>query len=379
MKKLIIILITLFLAGCYTAKDYVKGPLGEDEKLRLLTVDNAKSCSITLTSGYKIINNENELAIASPSYPESITIEMENNKLSIKGKTFNANSLRIIPDNGIIKIEDCTYRGNAIIYNDNDSLSVINEINLEEYLYSAVGREMSFSTPMEALKAQAVAARSFALFQMKLSKSKKYDFKNFGAYITYSGTDKENSNAIKAVDSTRGEIIKYNGQVAFAPYYANCGGYTEDVKEVWGSYYPYLVSTPCYFCRDKKHYSWSIEISKNHIVESLKKSGYNISDVTNMDVVETSKTGRMKKLKISTDKGNLFIDTGQLRMLVGSDTLKSTKFKVRPRGETFLFTGKGWGHGVGLCQDGAEGMAKEGYNYKQIISRYYKNVTVTSR
>lgn len=84
-------------------------------------------------------------------------------------------------------------------------------------------------------------------------------------------------------------------------------------------------------------------------------------------------------MRIATDKGKIIIDTNQLRLLVGSDTLKSTRFSVREKANTFLFRGKGWGHGVGLCQDGAEGMAKAGYGYKQILNRYYKGIQVVTR
>lgn len=376
MKKLFLILI-VFVCGCYTiSRDYLK-PAGKDETLRLLTLSNIKSCNISTTSGFKVINAENGLQISTSSLPDTVSLEFDNNNLVMKGKALSADSIKILADNNIIKINNYTCRGNAEIYKDKDSLMVVNELSLEEYLYSVVGREMSASSPMEALKAQAVAARSFVLFHKNALKSKRYDTNNTGAMLSYVGLEKENPNAIKAVDSTRGEVLKYQGHIVFTPYYANCGGYTEDVKEVWGTNYPYLASVPCYFCRDQKHYSWSVEIPTAHIIESLKKNGYNITTVTNMEVVETSKTGRMKKLKISTDKGQFFIDTGQLRLLVGSDTLKSTKFKVRTKGESFLFTGKGWGHGVGLCQDGAEGMAKAGYKYKQILSRYYKNITVS--
>ncbi|MFH1825061.1 MAG: SpoIID/LytB domain-containing protein [Candidatus Firestonebacteria bacterium] len=376
MKIIKYFLISLALIGCYTGKEYIRGIDYKDENIRLLIMSDIKSCKINPINTFKIVDIHNNLI--SLGISNDILIESSDNKLKVNGKIITGNALKIISNDNKIKINEYVYRGIIEVSKEKDTLDIINELPIEEYLYGIVGREMG-SAHIEALKAQAVAARTFTYDQKQHSKSKKYDINNTGQSISYTGILKENPDAIESVNSTKGEIIKYNGKLIFAPFYANCGGYTEDVKEVWGITYPYLVPTPCYFCKNKKHYSWVVEIEKQHFVDSLRKKGYDISKVLGMNIIETSKTGRMKKMEIMSEKGKIIIDTNQLRLLVGSNTLKSTRFTVREKASTFLFRGKGWGHGVGLCQDGAEGMAKAGYKYKQILNKYYKEVQVSTR
>jgi stage II sporulation protein D len=376
MKIIKYFLISLILAGCYTGKEFIKGISYKDENIRLLLISNIKSCSINPIGNFKILDiNNNVIFLGNLN---EIVAEISNNQIKVNNKVIGKDTIKIVSDDNKIRINEYIYRGVIEIYKEGDTLGIINELPIEEYLYGVVGREMG-NSHIEALKAQAVAARTFTYYQKQRAKSKKYDINNVDQIISYTGVLKENPSAIEAVNLTKGEVIKYNGELIFAPFHANCGGYTEDVKEVWDVNLPYLVSIPCYFCRNQKHYSWVVEIEKQKFIDSLRKNGYNVSKVLGMDVIETSKTGRMKKMKIMTDKGKIIIDTNQLRLLVGSDTLKSTKFSVRERGNTFLFRGKGWGHGVGMCQDGAEGMAKAGYTYKQILVRYYKGVQVTTK
>ena len=249
---------------------------------------------------------------------------------------------------------------------------------------SQVGREMSQGFSPEALRAQAVAARTFVLHEKIRSKNKGFDLKNLsGNGKIYYGISQEHAPGNEAVLATKGFILKYSGEIAFTPYFSNCGGYTEDVSEVWGTAAkePYLMPIPCFFCKTGEHYTWETEIAKTHIIATLNASGRSCSEVYEIDPnYEVTKGGRTKTVNISTDKGKITLALNDFRAIVGYNVLMSARsLTCRPRAVTFYFTGKGWGHGVGMCQDGANGMAKQGHNFREILRRYYPGTEITSK
>ncbi|MEI7904724.1 MAG: SpoIID/LytB domain-containing protein [Candidatus Firestonebacteria bacterium] len=308
-------------------------------------------------------------------------MEYSETGLVINGKSFNNGSIIVAGEDDRIEIEGTIFRGYAEISKENGKLLVINNIGLEECVYSHVGRELSAVSPSEALKAQAVAARTFLLHEKQSYKNKDYDLNNLEKSRTYFGVSFENPQSIKATDNTAGIIVKYKGERAFTPYFANCGGYTEDVAEIWGAKMPYLSPVPCFFCKNGRHYTWEAEIQEDHIVASLNKKGYKVTSVSDINPRhEVTKSGRAKKIKLITNSGEIVIDLENFRQLVGYNLLKSARsLTARPRGGKFKFTGKGWGHGTGMCQEGAEGMAREGHKFKEILRRYYPGTEISSK
>ena len=371
LRSIFISGILLFiLAGCGgTGYSYLKVDRGIKQSLRLLLEKNKTTSAVAINSPFKIESSGTSFG------PKIIKIEVNSNSIIIDGNSYGAR-VKIIPENQRFTISGIEYRGNLILYCEDGKFNAVEDFSIEEYLYGVVGMEMSGNCPIEALKAQAVAARTFSYYEAEIRHTKEYDIDNLLQSQAFSGTSSENPNSIEAVNQTSGEVMKYNGSVIFAAFSANCGGYTEDNKEVFGIQLPYLQAVPCTFCKRYPNASWQDEISSDHIIASLRKKGIDIYNINAIEINDTSITGRVKQVSLLTDRGNIRITTNELRLAVGSNKLKSARFTVRTRGNTMIFTGKGWGHGVGMCQDGADGMARNGNSYRRILSRYYIGVEI---
>ena len=351
--------------------------------IRLLTLAGMKAISLNTLGPCKVVNGETKTQIMALKSGELQLVWSEKG-LCVNDNAVPAEVLRIVPDGGKFQIEGAVYRGLAEITRENKTLNLINELGIEELIMSQVGREMSSGFSTEALKAQAVAARAFVLYEKAHYKFKGFDLKNLaGSGKIYYGVATEHDPGSAAVEATKSIILKYNGEVAFTPYFSNCGGYTEDVTEVWGTALkePYLTPVPCFFCKTGEHYTWQTEIAKTHILATLNAAGRSAGDIYEIDPnYEVSKSGRTKTVRISTDKGKITMALNDFRAIVGYNVLMSARaLTCRPKAGTFYFTGKGWGHGVGMCQDGANGMAKQGRGYKEILHRYYPGTEISSR
>ncbi len=383
------VFVFLLASGCGAAGSLSmnNGRLHEDSvisaPIRLLTACGVKSVSISALGPCKIVNGENKAQMMALKSGD-LQIACSDKGLSVNDDPVSPAVIRIIPGGGKIKIGENVYRGLAEIRFEKDAINVINELGLEELVMSQVGREVSSGFKPEAQKAQAIAARTFVLHEKMHSKYKGFDLKNLaGEGKIYFGTATEHVPGNEAVDATCGITLKYQGETAFTPYFSNCGGYTEDVSEVWGtaSKEPYLTPVPCFFCKAGEHYTWQREIAKTHILATLNAAGRSAGDIYEIDPnYEVSKSGRTKTVRISTDKGQITLALNDFRAIVGYNVLMSARaLTCRPKAGTFYFTGKGWGHGVGMCQDGANGMAKQGHSYKEILRRYYPGTEIASR
>ena len=330
---------------------------------------------------------------------------------------------------GIISVDGKEYRGSIILKKDsNGLLTVINRVDLEDYIASVIAVEMSPSFNIEALKAQAVCARTYALRFMGKHKSYGFDMCSSTDCQAYKGVSVESDTTNCAARETAGVVMKYNGQLIEAVYSATSGGYTEDVKYVWGSNIPYLTAVEDKY-ESKSVYgsSWEKEISVEKATEIMNNKGYDIGTVTNIEVTEATEHGTATKLVVTGTNGEKTFTKEGCRLAFGTVTL-SQAFTVTPVSSTekaepvyaygghklsgnitvlsakgtsklklnnvsimgntirnysesiqgdatgFLFTGRGFGHLVGLSQNGANGMADAGFTYDQILKHYYKGI-----
>lgn len=264
----------------------------------------------------------------------------------------------------------------------------VEEIPLEKYLLGVVSAEMSANFNEEALKAQAVVARTYTLYSIQ--KSKKHENADIcdsstccQAWITKEdrlnkwdeNTREENWNKIlNAVSETKGKVIKYDGELIDAFFHSNSGGKTEEPVNVWGgSNYPYLKSVETAGEDAYAQYSSEVTISKNDFVNKIKEKHNDLEiDFTKEDalkIIEYTDSGRVKTFKV----GNLNLSGVEIRSILG---LKSTNFKFSIDGENIKFEVIGYGHGVGMSQTGADSLAKEGKNYEEIIKHFYTGVEI---
>ncbi len=340
----------------------------------------------------------------------------------------------------LVNVAGTTYRGGITAKRlSNSDMTIVNKLLLEEYLYGVVPAEMPALWPLEALKAQAVAARQFAL--TNFNKYRHFDF-NLCATINsqvYKGYSGEHMNTNKAVDETESKVITHNEKLVQAYYHSNSGGYTEDSENIWTNPLPYLRGVKDDFSLDTPNSTWSVVFTKDEIKNQLAKHNIFIGDILDMEVLSRSNNGRVLSLVIYGTEGQEVMTKDKSRAVFG---LRSTYYFINSNNgistdtkvvaingsgssgeeiglnnkkvitangvygieniqdisifngeeyrninekdaqstltdsDNFVIEGKGFGHGVGMSQYGAKKMAELGYKYDEILTHYYTGVKV---
>ncbi|MGV8145660.1 MAG: SpoIID/LytB domain-containing protein [Alkaliphilus sp.] len=328
----------------------------------------------------------------------------------------------------LIQVNGRRYRGSITVNRqDGSDMTVINKVRLEEYLYGVVPREMPAVWPIEALKAQAVAARGFAVASMN-----KFGFLGFNLCSTvnsqvYGGFDAETEMTNRAVNETKSLLMFHNGQVITPFYHSNSGGRTEDTENIWSARLPFIRGVDDPFSKNVKHSEWSKSLTVPEIESILRDRNVNIGEIIDITVTEVSRNGRVQTLVISGTKGEEIMIKQTSRFAFG---LRSSWFSVRnsdsvekqvknslnsePKpislvGKTvisatgtstitnktdlsvfngvehssidltpraYVFDGRGFGHGLGMSQHGANIMAQQGFTFREILKHYYTDIEV---
>ena len=266
------------------------------------------------------------------------------------------------------------YVTNNIIRVKDVKTANITEIPFEDYIKGVVAGEMPATFELEALKAQAVASRSYAMYQMTATKDNEYDVLNTTANQVYLTDEQlkenwkdeypEKINKIKeAIAETSGEYLTYNGEIVNAMFFSTSVGATENSEEVFVSALPYLRSVDSKWDEESPAYTDTYTFS---LEDFYNKLGLPYSETLNIEVTSKTSTGRTKTLKINGEEL-------QGRDLATKLSLRSNYFDIVQNEKNVTITTKGFGHGVGMSQYGANGMAKEGYTYDQILKHYYQN------
>lgn len=275
---------------------------------------------------------------------------------------------------GYLRINGKGYRGTTEVIASGKGLLVINEIGLEDYLIGLINCEISSQWPMEAVKAQAVIARSYALYQKEARKNLPYHMESTVLDQVYNGCDIEDGRAAAAVEATRNEVLIYDGKVVQAFFHSRCGGHTEASENVWGLTLPYLRGVECKYCTVSPSSKWEVSLARKKIESLLRSGGCQVRGIRAIKSVNRYQSGRIADLEVLSDLGSTFMPAVVFRKLVGYSVIRSTDFEIRAKDDDFVFTGNGYGHGVGLCQWGAKQQAEEGHSYREILSYYYPGV-----
>lgn len=379
----------------------------------------------------------------------------------------------------LIVVNGDTYRGNIEIRRFSDSdLTVINHVSMQEYLYGVVPREIGGNSPMEAVKAQAIVARTYAVKNYGKRKGWGFDVYPTVDDQAYGGYEWENVNSNQAVDETDGQVVVYDGELIGGYYFSTSGGYTESSVNVWGGDYAYLKAVPDYFEPEVNgNTTWEVQLTASEVKEKLKNNGINVGEVIDLQPIAYTDAGRVLELKVVGTNGEAKITKQNARTYLGlksqwytvndaapevlpirmedlpvpgqgKETLpdnsqtgtnqtdkkelewwekedseyeeknpdysleedkvkKSTTMKpllktivetiqswakeniqedaIEEKKTTyeagkgvFTFRGRGWGHAVGMSQNGAKGMAEQGFSCEEIIEWYYSGVEVVS-
>jgi stage II sporulation protein D len=282
---------------------------------------------------------------------------------------WRSKSLWIEPTaNGVVWIGDRWYRGRTELVLTSGRLTAVNAVKLEDYLYSVLGSEMFPTWPLEALKSQAVAARSYALYKRSTSGNTVYDLGDTTTWQVYKGIESEAPPTHQAVNATAGQVMTHGGKVILAVFHSSSGGHTENVEDIWKQSLPYLRGVADYD-QGTPVFEWTKNFSRSELSGLI--SG--VGNVSSMTAERTTPQGRVITMLVKGDRGSKRISGNDLRSALG---LKSTLFVVNPAGEGFQVSGRGFGHGLGLSQWGAYNLAVQGVNYQQILDHYYQNATL---
>ncbi len=317
---------------------------------------------------------------------QKATVAIGKKGITVNGKEIASPKIAIQVDadskKGLLKLDGAPYRGKLCVdyRKDKSKLTMVNEVMLEEYLYGVVPNEMSPSWSTEALKAQAVAARTFVLHDLKKHASEGYDVCATTHCQVYRGQQKEHVRTNEAVDTTRGEYLAYNGKAILSLFHASGGGYTENSENVWGQKEPYLRGVPDY---DKD--PWEVKTTLGKLSSALKARGKSVGKIRTIKLSKLGKqpvqandrgvSGRVCTMTIEGDRGSVQIDGMAVRSMLG---LKSTLFDLDKRSfaggdnESLTISGYGFGHGLGMSQWGAKAMAEKKKDYREILKHYYR-------
>ncbi len=271
------------------------------------------------------------------------------------------------------------YRGEVKLVRSSAGITVINDLNLEDYVASVVGKEMYPIWPQEALKAQAVAARSYAIFQQQHPKYQLFDVLSTTTSQVYAGLDGEANTTQTAAQATAGQVLTYQGKVIESAFHSASGGHTENSEDVWVRAVPYLRGVPD-FDQAAPVFQWNLALTSSQIRQRIP----GIGDIISMTPVKTTPVGRVKVLKVQGSRGALLMKGSDARRALG---LKSTYFAAKPEFGTvagtkgakpigFQISGQGSGHGLGMSQWGAYGLAMQGKPYEAILTHYFKGVSL---
>lgn len=357
-----------------------------------------------------------------------VLITQKNNRLYVNDLPVKSIvlSVQAIDENGRVEVNNKAYRGKILIKKMDNGMTVINDLPLEQYLYSVVPEEMPSSWPIEALKAQAVAARSYAIYSMNRHEAEGYDVCALTHCQVYGGSNVENEIAAKAVDATRGQVLLYDHKPIFAAFHASSGGSTGNSEDVWGTFIPYLRSVTDYD-QNSPDYHWMVQFTPADLSQLLSQYGYNIGTLQSITLSDfnsgqsdRSVGGAVKEVVFSGSQNTVELTGSKVRSILG---LKSTKFAIgvfvplpkkidvaiaRNSGynksidvnlpdyqvpkmmtgsknihlitdsneEIIKVEGYGSGHRVGMSQWGAKALAEQGYDYQSILYTYYTEVSI---
>lgn len=401
---------------------------------------NQQSIVISADSPFSLVTEQGE-EISKHQAKEKVAISLQNNQFNVNHKLVPAKRLVIQPDNNnfesTLEVNRRKYRGTISIHStiQGGGLTVVNTLAVEKYLYGIIAREISPDWAMEAVKAQAVAARTYALYSLNKHKSDGYDVCATTDCQVYGGIESEALRSSKAVDETKGVVLRFESKLIPAYFHASSGGYTENSENVWGTALPYLKGVTD-FDQQSPHYRWTKELTPQELSALLAKAGYTLGDIQTFTLSRLEKqpvssvdrgiSGRVKTLRISGTKGITLLTGNKFRSLLSlNSTLfdiaivtpppaaidipvmdsygdrgnKKMEINVKPieeKGildneqirritgrplEKIIVSGYGWGHGLGLSQWGAKAMAEKApandtAYFKQILKHYYQGVDI---
>jgi stage II sporulation protein D len=366
--------------------------------VRVLLLDDIEAGTLKISSSFSITDDPNMQTQLPTAHYDKVDAPMDirafSGNISLGGRQFLNKEIIICPDKPyIFNLNGLDYRGKLklSLNSDGASLDAINMVPIEPYLAGVIGAEMPDYWEPEALKAQAIVARTYCLYiKKRFGQNRNWDMRKTAANQVYRGIHAESAEVWDSVNQTRGKLLMCKASEGtleiFPTYYSSiCGGHTENSVNVFGDSFEPLVGVPCPYCREvakAEIFFWpAIRFDNSYVVSrllkrypSLKRLG-TITDIESVSPSNYEDFSRLTKIKLHGSGGKSdFLRAEDFRLAIDPTgrKLQSTICKFVKRQDQWEFSnGRGWGHGVGMCQCGAQAMARKGKKAEQILSYYY--------
>lgn len=359
-----------------------------------VTPEPARGVSIEVSGPFRVRPVGSDKLLFEASRLAASSVSATAHGLRIGKHEFPVTRLEIIPTQSpAIWVDGHQYRGRVRLFRQPGGLVLaVNVLPLEEYIGSVVDSEMPADFPDEARQAQAIVARTYAIYQMKLAgadaaldlyastRSQKY------LGFQYRADDGrllagESAASRRISAATAGRVCTYRGEVFCTYYCAVCGGTTVRGSDVFSDAAAPLQPVQCNWCKDARLYRWTAEISKrdaqNELETLLRRDGSKPGTLKSVSLARAKGESLLPEFELRTERQTVRVSGADLRQALGGRGLYSPRFTIEDKGKMFLISGRGHGHGVGLCQWGARGLALAGKNCDQILQHYYAGAKVT--
>lgn len=347
--------------------------VGEGRDLRVLIARDAGALKLAAPGGIRLVAEPGGQEVYRLQPGQKARLRVRDGRLCGDDGDFEAKRVRVLPlkQGDTVTASGRHYRGSLTLEVTGGKPVLVNTVDLEDYLVGVVSSEVPAKWPLESLKAQAVAARTYALARSQGRAKEPWDLDDTTASQAYAGAHVENEPAARAVRQTAGKVLFFGGKLAETYFHSNCGGRTADAGRVWSGSSPYLRGVACGFCNNGKHHAWEATLDCAEAGRKLAAAGLAPKgDLTGIEPLDEDH-GRAYTFTLRTTGGKASAKASAVRNALGADVLRSTRFEAEFRGGRVSFKGLGWGHGIGLCQEGAQGMAEEGYDCAHILAHYY--------
>lgn len=359
LRRKFVALVVFAAWGLALAEPQVRVLLGEARGQAKLTMSGAHRGFIDEIPAF-----ETPLKLDWPVYANAGNLYVEGQPV---GSTVRLEPL----DEASFSWQGLSFRGSVRMIADGDVVQVVNVVGVEDYLRGVVPAEMPPEWPLEALKAQAVAARSYVL--ARLDQDEDYDVCAKEECQVYRGMAAEHPRSDQAISETRGVVLTHNGTLARAHYHADSGGKLASSAEVWGRSVPYLLArsdVPA----SSPHQAWQARLDPHDLAAALESYGVRLGPVTALNVLAHTESGRVHRAEVVAEGGRVVLEGTSLRDLLRSELgLSSTRFTMVGN---LAVSGQGRGHGVGMSQYGARTLAAGGQAFEDILSFYYPNTAL---
>ena len=395
-------LITIF--GCVERQLARPTPQMDIEQrfwVRVLVLDDVSGCMLKSATSFTVSDSDSQARFYQPNAPVNISISGA--EISIAGRSFRGNEVIIAPDSPhIFNLNGDEYRGKLklIVNSDGDRFDAVNLVPLEPYLAGVIGAEMPDYWEPSALQAQSIAARTYCLYiKNRFGSNRHWDVRPTAANQVYLGVKAESGRVWGAVNQTQGQVLVCRKDEAdmqyeiFPAYYSStCGGHTENSSKVFGDSFAPLVGVACPYCKNvakPSFFFWPmVQFDKKDVTNKVLRNYpklKSLGEIKNITPAKQSKYGNFSRLtlvKLTGSSGESgFLRAEDLRLTIDptGNKLRSTICQiVNMAGAWAFLSGRGYGHGVGMCQCGAQGMAREGKNAAEILFYYYPGSKIVS-